>query len=303
MKFTEEAKNIFIKRLTSRIGENMIYESWSCSKLANLIRGDKKPNALEAHEWSNWHQSSKEKHPIRYWIAEEFLDGMQRTLFYISEKYNNIRCYIRNRWITQSYALKANKKDIARGQWCEYGDRILPCLFNELVNFVEVDKAWMEYISYPEKYYVPLWRKISAFRFAEWRNPTAGLAYLDWEISLKWGNNDGILPTDKRYGKPTFQSETAKELKELYLWWKTIYPARIDAYELSGILALHDEKRASSENKNDFWKIFDHTTETSEYKAAYKKAINNCVKIEKQYADEETQMLIRLIKIRQSLWT
>ena len=38
------------------------FNYWSCSKLANLIRGTTKPVALGWDEWNDWRQESEKKH-------------------------------------------------------------------------------------------------------------------------------------------------------------------------------------------------------------------------------------------------
>lgn len=67
------------------------------------------------------------------------------------------------------------------------------------------------------------------------------------------------------------QSEAAKIKKEIYLWWLDVYPKRVDPYDLSS------ERDIESYHKT--WN-----------------------EIERQTA-EDTEMLIKLIKVRGSCWT
>ena len=115
---------------------------WSCTKLANRIRGKKKPLAATSEDWDVWHKEAKQAHPIRYWIAEEALDKVQAFIWWPVDKIYSVKYYINNRWVTRTHALTAHPRDIKPGQWMDVGYRFLPCLFNELVDFVEVELAW-----------------------------------------------------------------------------------------------------------------------------------------------------------------
>jgi hypothetical protein len=65
------------------------------------------------------------------------------------------------------------------------------------------------------------------------------------------------------------QSHCAQEQKELYLWWKDIRPTRVDPFDN----VIWDDP-----NKSRF-------------------------DAEEEQFEEDTEMLIRLMKIRRSLWT
>ena len=115
---------------------------WSCSKFADWIRGTPKGGPKTGKDWDEWNTQSKKTYPIRYWIAEEALDAIQGFIYYPVDRLNDVRYYINNRWVSRSHALTASPRDIRPGQWTDVGHRFLPCLFNELVNFVEVEQAW-----------------------------------------------------------------------------------------------------------------------------------------------------------------
>lgn len=96
-----------------------------------------------------------------------------------------------------------------------------------------------------------------------------GLERLDWEISLKCDESCNFKPGDEHYGEPTSQSLSAAEQKALYLWWKDVRPNRANPYD-------------DCVPERDYKKIHD---------------------IEAAYDAEDEAMLVRLMKIRQSLWT
>jgi hypothetical protein len=174
----------------------------------------------------------------------------------------------------------------------------LPCLFNELVDFVEIESAW-SHIAWGSKedrakYNPPFWAS-GWFRWRVWRCPQAGIDHLDWAMTLT--NTDWCEPDHKDYGKPTGQALRAKEIKELYTWWTTVYPNRPDPHDISGWSEYCEKKRDLNDGR-----LFG-SKETPEIKKLGNQALKLSTKIEKQYADEDEAMMIRLIKARDSLWT
>lgn len=91
------------------------------------------------------------------------------------------------------------------------------------------------------------------------------------------------------------EAESAKEILELYTWWTEIYPNRPDPYDVSGWNKYCEDK--------DKRGIGFMETDPLEDKEEIRKILDKSAEIEKQYHDEEEQMLIRLIKLRGSLWT
>ena len=110
---------------------------WSCGKFADWLRGTPKIKCGTSEEWDAWYKQAAQNHPIRYWIAEEGLDKLQSLWCWIPERFNDARYYINNRFVSRTNSLTAHPRDIKPGQWQDVGNRFLPCLFNELVDFVE----------------------------------------------------------------------------------------------------------------------------------------------------------------------
>ena len=50
---------------------------WSCSALADWLRGTHKPTAETSTGWRDWENAAKLAHPFRYWMADEALDYIQ----------------------------------------------------------------------------------------------------------------------------------------------------------------------------------------------------------------------------------
>jgi hypothetical protein len=271
---------------------------WSCSKFADWIRGTAKLSAGTSEQWDEWRTTAQMKHNFRYWVAEEALDAIQNFVNYPMDKLNDIRYYINNRWVSKAHALTAHPRDIRPGHWSDVGNRFLPCLFNELVDFVEIEQAW-HYVMWNDeeqaKYNVPWWRS-GWLRWRTWRCPEAGLAYLNWASTL---TNEEFLDEDKKHeAVPTYQATAAKEIIELYTWWTDTYRNRPDAYDASGWTAVCEEMRIANGGRLHFGAEKDPAL-----KKKSDKAHKLLRKIEADYEKEDEAMMIRLIKIRQSLWT
>lgn len=272
---------------------------WSCSPLADWIRGTNKLKAGTAEEWNEWTTRAQMKHNFRYWVAEEALGDIQDFVTWPIRSLYSIKYYINNRWVSRTHSLTAHARDIKPGDWCDVGNRFLPCLFNELVDFVEIEQAW-SHIAWGDKtarakYNPPFWAS-GWFRWRTWRCPQAGVDHLDWEMTL---TNEEFLDEDKK-GEAVLTSQAirAKELKELYTWWTVTYRNRPDPHDASGWSAYCDSLR---NEHGDNWIGMNSKDPAS--KKASNKAMKLLSKIEKAYEKEDTEMLIRLIKIRQSLWT
>ena len=273
---------------------------WSCSPFADWLRGTKKLSAGTSEEWDDWTTTAQMKHNFRYWLAEEALSHIQDFVTWPERKLNDVRYYINNRWVSRSHSLTAHSRDIKPGQWQDVGNRFLPCMFNELVDFVEIEQAWHHCMWSDEaktKFETPWWRK-GWLRWRTWRCPEAGLEYLKWASELVVDKNMGAEPGEKGYGEPTYQAKSAKEIIELYTWWTVTYRNRPDPYEASGWTAACEAQRAANGGKLSF-----STPKDPVLKKQSDKAHKLLQKIEADYEKEDEAMMIRLIKIRNSLWT
>ena len=265
---------------------------WSCSNFADWLRGTAKPGAQTSSGWADWRRQARTAHPVRYWIAEEGLDKVQSFIYWPADKFGDFRSYINNRFVSRSHALTAHPRDIKPGSWRDVGNRFVPCLFNELVDFVEIETAWQHVLWNEEerkKYQTPWWRR-GWFRWRTWRCPEAGIAHLEWASTLTHVNNQGKVI-------PTRQATSAQEILDLYYWWTQEYPNRPDPHEVSGWTERCARRR--TEDPDDFMP----EDRTDKDRRESRRILAEIAKIEKQYHDEDTRMLIRLIKLRDSLWT
>ena len=272
---------------------------WTCSKFADWVRGTPKGEAKTSEGWDEWHVLAGQS-KLRYWLAEEGLDYLQKVVFYVPDTLHSIKYYINNRWVTRTHALTASPKDIKRGQWCDVGHRFLPCMFNELVDFVEVELAWW-HLAWNEadraKYNMPWWA-VGWWRVRTWRCPQAGLDNLEWQRQLTYDEDFPDQELGDKKGKLTPQAVKAQEILDLYNWWTTTYRNRLEPMEASGWTAYCEAARLANGGKLSF-----SSDKTPELAKMSKTAMKKLHKIEADYEKEDEAMMIRLIKVRHGLWT
>lgn len=272
---------------------------WSCTPFADWLRGTKKLSAGTSEEWDEWTTAAQMKHNFRYWLAEEGLSHLQDFVTWPIRKIYDVKYYINNRFVTRTHCLTAHPRDIKPGQWQDVGNRFLPCLFNELVDFVEIETAWMQiaWNSEERHKYNPPFYASGWFRWRTWRCPQAGLDNLKWQSELI--HNEDYCKDQPYYMKPTPQAVKAKEILDLYTWWKEVYPNRPDPYEASGWSAACEAYRIANGGKFDW----SGRNKNPVLKKQSDKAHKLLQKIEAAYEKEDTEMMIRLIKVRHGLWT
>jgi len=272
---------------------------WSCTPFADWLRGTKKLSAGTAEEWDDWTTTAQMKHNFRYWLAEEALGHIQDFVTWPTRTLYDIKYYVNNRWVTRTNSLTAHARDIKPGQWQDVGNRFLPCLFNELVDFVEIETAWSQ-IAWGEKEdtakYNPPFYATGWFRWRTWRCPKAGLDNLKWQSELI--HNEDYCKDEPYYMKPTPQAVKAQEILALYTWWTEVYPNRPDAYNASGWTDYCEASRLSNGGKINW-----SSDKSPELKKQSSKAHKALQKLEADYEKEDTDMMIRLIKVRHGLWT
>ena len=272
---------------------------WSCTPFADWLRGTKKLSAGTAEEWDEWTTAAQMKHNFRYWLAEEALGHIQDFVTWPVRKIYDIKYYINNRWVTRTHSLTAHARDIKPGQWQDVGNRFLPCLFNELVDFVEIETAW-SHIAWGEKEdtakYNPPFYATGWWRWRVWRCPQAGIDNLTWQSELI--HNEDYCKDQPYYMKPTPQAVKAQEILALYTWWTEVYPNRPDAYDASGWTEYCEASRLSNGGKINW-----SSDKSPALKKQSSKAHKSLQKLEADYEKEDTEMMIRLIKVRHGLWT
>lgn len=275
---------------------------WSNSTLAQKLRaffGVVKPKSASIKEWKAWREEYKIYHPILYFITEELLSKFQNILNYPKDKIYELHCALNARFKDRYFGMTST---LDKWRYHEIDDRILFCNFETLVEFVESENAisrvrWSDdNKDYGHRWYheTPI---ISLFA-PDWRSKEAGEAALQWACNLKINDNHlghcEVLikeaEKDGSYGQFTPQAVLYKEIADLYYWWTQRRPNRLDPMEQSGY---------NKYTENDSEDIFPEVKD----KDGFNKAIIEMDRIETMYHDEDTEMLCRLMKVRQGLWT
>ena len=240
--------------------------------------GITKPNALEMGGWKKWEDETKAAYPIGYFLTETLDEWFWDTWYFIRTPYKKAEdffYYRRKRFDRIETGLDPTK-------FWDAEERMLHGIFNMLVEYVEVERAFsMCYYDKEaaQKYGFSKWRKF--------RSAAAGLAYLEWETGLVITENETSDPEE--VGTRLRQAIDAEVIRDLYLWWTKTRPARLDPYAESGY--------------DTFVEKHGHFMDSSEPTGERMDCMDKINAIEQRNYDEDTEMLTRLIKIRNTIWS
>lgn len=218
------------------------------------------------------------------------LDDISYTIYY---KFSDIFSYFNYKFFVKSNVIKTGLEP----KYQSHPDRILYGMFSVMTEFVEKDKSWMQFRSektdfihtitnsnYLRRFFIKLRRLY--FRYFNKHDVKFGLEHLKWEISL----DSATASTHQRSER---QAHIAREIWDLYHWWKYIRPMRLDPDEASGWSKWIDSRR----------KLIDGNYITSAMATTKDKELSMLsTDIEQQYEQEDNNQLIRLINIRGDLW-
>jgi hypothetical protein len=125
-------------------------------------------------------------------------------------------------------------------------------------------------------------------------------SHLEWAAGLKV-DEEWMDKNDPNYGLPTPHALAAQETLALYKWWKEERPKRLDPMDASGWSNFCEERRnAAKAGGDEPWDCFAEYESEEEQERAGK--IHDIYrKLEQEQEDEETEMLIRLVKLRTRL--
>jgi hypothetical protein len=253
---------------------------WSCSKFADLIRGIKKPYALELGKWSEWKKEQKRIRPWRFWLSDTVLPKVQNIIYFPYDAYSTVKTYVRNRYFDKIHYLKTGLKP---GEYYDLDTRILYALFNELVDFVEIELA-----------HLSKWDTNKKYKFKNGRCIEAAYDYFNWvennfEKTKKTIAQESKTSSFYSYHMDMYYAATndvnrSRQIKRLYEWWKNERPNRVSPYsdpELGDIDDIFSDK-----NREKRKELYEKTHQ-----------------IQLEQEEEDTKMLIELISVRKSLWT
>jgi len=224
------------------------------------------PRSLPIGGWEKREQRLKKAFPVRFFVWDSIPDILK---YNIQNPYKRLKNWIRFRtWDRYDIVVLDISKD-----YHDPDTRLLYANFQILQDFVEIELAACMHDEETGNTSARGFSEI--FRFMKrkkLRDPARGIKHLDWEINSTTG----------------YQSTSAQEKKVLYLWWTQWRPARLDPY------------------------VSDYFNQPGDFdlslKALFNRPFNRELsdartKLEQMYEAEDEEMLIRLMKVRRSLWT
>jgi hypothetical protein len=245
-----------------------------------------RPYALGFDEWDSWHEKTKNERPFAYFIMETVPDKFDDVVGFFTKPVNDLRYAIRVRIFDRYHVIKTGLKP--GYQDCD--TRMMHGMFNMLIDFVEVEKAWMHvaFDKEEQKKRKHPWWSMGLTRFKAFRDPDSGIDYLKWEMKL----DDPSLSQDEQ--SPS-QAQAAREIWQIYHWWKYVRPVRPDPYDASGWSEWC--------HKIGYREMFRNRDRDPDEVAREKEILDRTHEIARAYDQEDEDMLIRLVKIRKNLWT
>ncbi len=133
---------------------------WSCSPFADWLRkkanAPAKPSAGTSREWNDFKRDSKNHSEILYWLVEDGLDKAQNILYFPKDALSTLGYWVNNRFVSPSHLIQTG---LTKGKYHETEERILFGMFQELVDFVEIQLAWRSLWN-SDKKFVPWHQKV-----------------------------------------------------------------------------------------------------------------------------------------------
>jgi hypothetical protein len=196
--------------------------------------------------------------------------------------------------------------------------RMLHANFELLKEYVEVELAWRHFCFVVKR----SWKEkllYSFISYRRYRNSEYGLAHLNHSPSKPEPPASLGDPFYEDYLRElewhNYHRSIDQEIEDLYLWWTKTRPNRPEPMDESGWSDWCDFLR-DKRNGDLFNLIPQHDEEgkvlsylmsdddlSEEEKQKQRTIMDKSRKLEKEQEDEDEEMLIRLIKIRQHLWT
>jgi hypothetical protein len=242
------------------------------------------PEAASMEDWDEWNNNAM-KSKFKWFIADIVPTWFAVTFQY---RYENFISKLKSKYIRKHNLIKINS--LKDDEWYDTDTRLMHGMFQLIVDFVELEKSHMQIVLSEEN-------TTRRMRKVNYRSAEMGIKYLDWEISLK-KEESGLN-----------QAKNAKTIKELFVWWKYDRPMRVEPMDVKGSMgmstntfydAMEDDKNDSDRVSSMFARIDRKKDKEPEL---YKSVNKACDDAEKKYDKEDEQMLIKLVKIRKSLWT
>ena len=229
----------------------------------------------------------------------------KRLIRRVGHFYENIERFIAYRTYDKYNVIKIKTLDPA---YYDKDQIMLHGMFALLVDYVEVELASMDrvadYINRIKSLKNFLYNLLVPDFIKYPPSSDRGLSHLDYYRTYK-----GCSPDEEQFAESTRQF--GEEVFSLYKWWTVERPLRKDPMDLSGFSDFCDQHRGKLHKfklvrpelcyGETLYEMYDELTE--EERKLEKKLLDDLWKIEEEQNKEDEDMLIRLIKLRRSLWT
>lgn len=244
------------------------------------------PGSMSSYGWKSFEWEFRKNAPVRYYLTRT----MKRKYVYpIKWKIRSLKEWIKYRTIDRYHVVRTGLAP----SYYETSERMLHANFLLLIDFVEVESAWSKYIWSDDIIKAGfVERRLSTlyYLFKPFHRPDLGIAHLEWASTL----DDPNLPVHERNDA---QAIAARETLNLYRWWTEGRKARVP------IEYLPRKNRFGGIDFFDDDEDEDDTEAEKAFNAERVARIHARHDQELDWQNEDTEMLVRLVKIRQSLWT
>lgn len=233
-------------------------------------------------EWEEYDTNFKKNAPTRHFIMKTIPSMWNKIAWPIAHRYTDIKNWVRFRTYDKYHVLKTG---LPPG-YNDKPEQMLHVNFNLLVDYVEVELAWLNYIT-DDSIKRPWWQE------RNFRDRELGIKHLEWEMTL----DDPNLPPHERN---MVQARTAKQLKSMYIWWTEVRPNRKElefkikrSFELAMIEKYGEMYQLSSkfqeEQKEACKRFADYSADSRAQEDGWR--------------TEDATMLKNLMDVREFLWT
>lgn len=217
------------------------YSHWSSSKLATFLKsasGVDSPKALTFEGWDEYYDAYKAKAPITFFFVENVLPSLQNLVSLPGDIIHTFSVYYSNAIKNKVHYLKTG---LEVGKWHDTDIRILCANMNALVDFVEIEWAWLYVICHEDEL------DLRADFYHYNRSPKAAEKYIQEELNKEYDpKNYGYFDPETDRGmeydkecRKYFERDRqiVKDINDIYTWWKKYFKEVIQEYGESDEIA------------------------------------------------------------------
>lgn len=243
------------------------------------------PEAATSQEWADWHAVVRLRHPVVYSLCVQGPRRLNRLGDRLLDPFRHALNAVRYRVVDRYHVIPTGLDP----GYHQIEDRLLHGAFQLLVDHIEVELASIQLRTTEALRAVYRVSVRGVFR-RRVRSADAGLAYLAWGAELRYESEE-VGEALAMESELTPQAAACREMRELYVWWTLTRPARPEPYAASGYEALC---AASDAARGFMCNGVQRDPDASG-------ALDHMHALEQGYAVENTEMLVRLARVRQSL--